>query len=217
MADPAGLTIDQLRELAALESHLFLPIDAPNETFKVTIQNIIEYARTAINVTPTGSIIMWPGESIPSGYIEVAGQSFDVGVYPVLGALFPLGKLPDTRGMILKHTSNGRSVLSFEAESVKGHTHTAQQESHSHGRGSMEISGEISGRIKSGKGAFLKSSQYNSDLSTGTGVAEVYSFLASRDWTGLTDSVSPKITVNSSGTAKNLVDNIGVKFIVKQE
>lgn len=231
MADPQGLTIDQLRELVDVESHLFFPMDAPNETFKVSLQAIIDYAREAINVTPTGSFIMWPSEIVPKGYIELAGQSFNIGSFPVLGSIFPSGRLPDTRGMMLKHGVNGRATLSFEAESIKSHSHTAQQVSHRHDKGSMNIRGSIAPADGSSAGVWVGSSDWNGALgpkSSGVSVKDLSSLPnvtsyggvdinAQNGWTGVTSTEAPKVSVNASGSQKNLVDNIAVKFIVKQE
>ncbi|CAH9011968.1 putative phage tail protein [Vibrio phage 236O40-1] len=241
MADPQGLTIDQLRELVAVESHLLFAIDAPSETFNVTLQSIIEYARETINVTPTGSFIMWPGEVVPKGYIELAGQSFNVGSFPVLGSIFPSGKLIDTRGLMLKHGANNRSMLSFEAESIKGHGHAAQFNgkfvpNHSHNMQHTHNSLKVTAvkTVKTGGASApntisLPDSGWSQAIDTGTPPGTPLSiafYTENRQTDGGTrvnveesggHTPAGSVTINSTGSSKNLVDNIAVKFIVKQE
>lgn len=220
MSDPQGLTIDQLRELLDVESHLFFAMDAPNETFKVPLLSVVEYARETINVTPTGSFIMWPGATVPKGYIELAGQHFSVGSFPILGAMFPNGRLPDTRGMTLKHASGGRNVLSFEAEAVKSHGHGASTTVHGSdlGRKYTNTAGRHNhpfqaARSTATEGVAGRGYAGNLQITLYTQDAGDHSHYIDMGAHAHAASTS----VHAFGSPKNLVDNIAVKFIVKQE
>lgn len=74
----------------------------------------------------TGSPIPWPSDVTPSGYALMQGQTFDKNVYPLLGAAYPSGVIPDMRGQTIKgKPASGRAVLSAEADGIKSHNHPA--------------------------------------------------------------------------------------------
>lgn len=103
---------------------------------------------------------------------------------------------------------------------VVAHTHTATQVAHSHTRGTMEIKGTTAiGEFDSKKqtGAFTgKSSYSNEGNGTAAGGSTDYTtnFQASRSWTGSTSSITPKITVASTGTSKATIDVRGARIKV---
>lgn len=224
------LTISDLRNLDEADSSLLFAVDGDTETFSLSVNTLFEYTKQRLGYLETGGVEMYLGEVIPPTHTELDGKSFDPLVYPKMGALFPSGKLPDTRGMMLKHAPNGRAVLSFEGEAVKSHGHSASQEAHTHTRGTMEITGGfamrnnqnmITSALLDTYGAFyvIQSGTIGSrpdhyaDLYGGGGQI---AFAASSNWSGSTSSSSPAIKVNPSGSSKNLVDNIAVKFIIKK-
>lgn len=218
----AELTISELRNLDVLGSSLLFAVDGDKETFNISLSTLFDYTKERMGLLETGSVEMYMGEVIPETHTELDGKTFDPLVFPKMGALFPTGALPDTRGMTLKHAPNGRLVLSFEAESVKNHSHTASQQAHAHSRGSMEIWGNVNSlwtEDKFATGAFEDTEQSNL-VQQGTGPIPGHNgmirFLASKSWTGETSQAAPQITVNPNGSAKNLVDNIAVKFIIKK-
>ena len=227
--DSAFLTIKKLLQRAAsltktgvvqLSSSVSSESEAQAATPKA-VKAVFDQAIEAIDILGL-SAQMWLGEFIPNTHTELDGKSFDKVLNPKMAALFPSGVLPDTRGMVLKHAPYGRQVLSFEADAVKSHLHTASQQSHGHNRGSMEIWGNFNSLWtgqKFAEGSFLNTVQANVVLQ-GTGPVPGHdgtvTFLASQSWGGETSYASPKVTVNASGAAKNLVDNIAVKFIIRK-
>lgn len=241
----ATVTIEDLREAAALESYMLFAVDTPDETFNVPLSVLLQYITEKQNPTPTGSIILWPSESIPLGYTELDGKSFDTQVYPGLGELFPSGVLPDTRGMVLKHQKDGRVILSYEADAIKSHNHTAQSstsianDSHSHTKGSMRIVGQA-GESSNDNYAIVgaRSTGNYSSGAMGTRITkgvltinylddegsyvEVYIDTNQGGWTGSTStdthnhSATTNTTINNNGGSENLVKNVAVKFIVKR-
>ncbi|AWM11692.1 tail fiber protein [Escherichia phage vB_EcoM_NBG1] len=78
---------------------------------------------------PIGAPIPWPTDTPPEGYAIMEGQTFDVGLYPKLAAVYPSGALPDMRGQTIKGKPSGRAVLSAEADGVKSHSHSASASS----------------------------------------------------------------------------------------
>lgn len=75
---------------------------------------------------PVGAPIPWPSDIIPDGFALMIGQAFDKNAYPKLALAYPSGIIPDMRGWIIKGkpTSN-RTILSFEQDGIKTHTHSA--------------------------------------------------------------------------------------------
>ncbi|EFW1994730.1 tail fiber protein [Shigella sonnei] len=78
---------------------------------------------------PIGAPIPWPTDTPPEGYAIMEGQTFDVGLYPKLAAVYPSGALPDMRGQTIKGKPSGRAVLSTEADGIKSHSHSASASS----------------------------------------------------------------------------------------
>ncbi|HCT5369640.1 TPA: phage tail protein [Citrobacter koseri] len=75
---------------------------------------------------PVGAPIAWPSDSTPFGYVLMQGQAFDKNAYPLLGAAYPSGVIPDMRGQTIKgKPASGRAVLSAEADGIKSHNHPA--------------------------------------------------------------------------------------------
>lgn len=75
---------------------------------------------------PPGVPLPWPSDTIPAGYALMQGQTFNKDVYPLLAIVYPSGVIPDLRRLVIKGAGNGRSVLSYEADGNKRHTHTAR-------------------------------------------------------------------------------------------
>jgi len=77
---------------------------------------------------PVGAPIPWPSGTLPTTgtWAFMQGQAFDTSAYPQTAAAYPSGTLPDMRGYTIKGTpASGRTVLSYEADGVKSHTHAA--------------------------------------------------------------------------------------------
>lgn len=212
----AQKTITDLRNLDVLASSLLFAVDSDTETFNITLSALYDYVLDRKGDIETGVIEMYMGAIIPSTHTELDGKSFDVLVYPKMGALFPSGVLPDTRGMILKHAPDGRSVLSFEAGAIKSHTHTgviqntdlgtktagsAGDHTHNFRTSSSESAGSRTQPV----GRYVNNAGTGATLSAGAHTHSV-----------VMGSHSHEITINASGSTKNLVDNIAVKFIIKK-
>lgn len=94
------------------------------------LNSTIESLKTDIvSSYPIGAPIPWPTDTPPEGYAIMEGQTFDVGLYPKLAAVYPSGALPDMRGQTIKGKPSGRAVLSTEADGVKSHSHSASASS----------------------------------------------------------------------------------------
>ncbi|EBM0567300.1 tail fiber protein [Salmonella enterica] len=89
------------------------------------VQNL-GLAEAIQNLFPVGAPIPWTSDTIPAGYALMQGQTFNKDVYPLLAIAYPSGVIPDLRGLVIKGAGNDRSVLSYEADGNKRHTHTAR-------------------------------------------------------------------------------------------
>lgn len=75
---------------------------------------------------PPGIPLAWPGVTAPSGFMLMLGQNFNKAAYPRLAQAYPSGVIPDMRGQTIKFLpASGRGLLSYEADGVKIHTHSA--------------------------------------------------------------------------------------------
>ncbi|EMO3258965.1 tail fiber protein [Salmonella enterica] len=97
--------------------------DIPNKP--LFVQNL-GLAEAIQNLFPVGAPIPWPSDTIPAGYALMQGQSFDKSAYPLLALAYTSGIIPDLRRLVIKGAGNGRSVLSYEADGNKRHSHTAR-------------------------------------------------------------------------------------------
>ncbi|ECC6794146.1 tail fiber protein [Salmonella enterica] len=97
--------------------------DIPNKP--LFVQNL-GLAEAIQNLFPVGAPIPWPSDTIPAGYALMQGQSFDKSAYPLLALAYTSGIIPDLRRLVIKGAGNGRSVLSYEADGNKRHTHTGR-------------------------------------------------------------------------------------------
>ena len=81
------------------------------------------------DVLPVGVPLPWSTDIPPAGWAIMQGQSFDKAAYPLLAIAYPSGVIPDARGRTIKGKPDGRSVLSYEDDGNKSHTHTASASS----------------------------------------------------------------------------------------
>ncbi|HGX3267390.1 TPA: phage tail protein [Citrobacter koseri] len=94
----------------------------------VTVGWDIDYntANKPVESYPVGAPIPWPSDVTPAGYALMQGQTFDKNAYPLLGAAYPSGVIPDMRGQTIKgKPASGRAVLSLEQDGIKSHNHPA--------------------------------------------------------------------------------------------
>jgi microcystin-dependent protein len=190
----------------------------------------------------TGLIMYCPTEEIPEGWLICDGTIYDTSARPEL--IYLLGKLGNKYGgdgLVTFGVPNltGRYVKGGEASElgniggavVGGHTHSASgttgnDGAHTHNKGSMNITGQLSGLSydskdsKNGmKGAFSWITS-PTVAGAGSGAADRYcKFDAASSWTGTTSSTphrhSLEITVQPNGTDKNDVDHIVMIPIIK--
>ncbi|MCY9805333.1 tail fiber protein [Vibrio scophthalmi] len=195
--DSAFLTVKKLLQRIASASKVGVvqlsSVLSDSEEFAVTPKAV----KDEIDILGLG-VQMWLGETIPSSRTELDGKQFDKVLNPKMAELFPSGFLPDTRGMILKHAPDGRLVLSFEAEAVKSHGHTASFSGnplppHSHHQ------------------AYADDYKGVANIVRGAQYAGAFNLNAASAGTP-----SGTVVVNSTGSPKNLVDNIAVKFIIRK-
>jgi len=77
---------------------------------------------------PVGIPQPWPSATIPTGWLECNGQTFNKSQYPLLAKAYPSGVLPDLRGQFIRGLDNGRgkdggrTLLSEQRASVVGGT-----------------------------------------------------------------------------------------------
>ncbi|HGM5299484.1 phage tail protein [Serratia marcescens] len=75
---------------------------------------------------PPGIAFAWPTATPPTGFALMLGQRFDPVTYPRLAQAYPNGLIPDMRGQTIKFLPvSGRALLSYEADGIKTHAHTA--------------------------------------------------------------------------------------------
>ncbi len=67
-------------------------------------------AALAAALTPIGTLLFYSGATVPDGYLEVNGSSFDTVANPQLALIHPSGVLPDMRGVTPMGLDNGRGL-----------------------------------------------------------------------------------------------------------
>ena len=77
-----------------------------------------------------GTIKMWGTGTAPQGWLELNGQAFDKTQNPILGALYPSGRVPDLRGQFVRAWDHGagvdsesnRAILSSQSDAIRNIT-----------------------------------------------------------------------------------------------
>lgn len=117
----------QLSGAAAMTGPLILNNSTPATSATAASKGYVDSQVATISGVPTGAIVMWPLNSVPSGWLACAGQS--TSGYPALAAIYG-SNLPDLRGEFIRGADQGRGVdpgrtlLSFQAQDIQSHTHT---------------------------------------------------------------------------------------------
>lgn len=211
------------------------------ETVKIDLEQILNLFAVIGNEPPTGVAHAWTTDAIPTGYLELNGQTFDPNTYPQLGLIYPSGVLPDWRGRVAKHTPAGQNAGTTQEDEIKSHNHaisinntdlgtkTSTSDSHSHTRGTMEISGTGNatwGGANVFSGAFYRGTQINTSFGRRADSCHRLEFRASRSWTGSTSTYSHSHTItlgshnhtascSNTGGSENLVKGVFVRYIVR--
>lgn len=183
------------------------------------------------DLNPVGAAIAWPSDNIPAGYALMQGQSFDKSAYPLLAIAYPSGIIPDLRRLIIKGCYVGRAVLSYEADSIKSHTHSASASSadlgtkytssfdygtkgsnttggHNHSAGGQYGGDSIGGKIRVQRDGNNQLTSWNGDHAHTT-------YIGAHSHSVYIGSHSHSVTVFAAGNAENTVKNIAFNYIVR--
>lgn len=207
------------------------------ETKKIDLEQILNLFAVIGNEPPTGVAHAWTTDAIPTGYLELNGQTFDPNTYPQLGLIYPSGILPDWRGRVAKHTPAGQNAGTTQEDEVKSHNHvisidnknlgtkTSNSDTHAHNKGTMNITGYF-GSDAAASGAFSKSGTTGGQIGGYSTTAPRINFDASSSWTGSTTSHSHSHTItlgshnhtascSNTGGTENRVKGVFVRYIVR--
>ncbi|EAB6033901.1 tail fiber protein [Salmonella enterica] len=180
---------------------------------------------------PPGVPHPWPSDTIPAGYALMQGQSFDKAAYPLLALAYPSGIIPDLRGQTIKGAGNGRAALSYEADGIKSHTHSATTSStdlgtkytssfdygtkgsnttggHNHSAGGQYGGDSIGGKIRVQRDGNNQLTSWNGDHAHTT-------YIGPHSHSVYIGSHSHDVTVYAAGNAENTVRNIAFNYIVR--
>ncbi|ENV3797711.1 hypothetical protein R523_08885 [Salmonella enterica subsp. enterica serovar Holcomb] len=180
---------------------------------------------------PAGAPIPWPSDNIPAGYALMQGQAFDKSAYPKLALAYPSGIIPDLRRLIIKGGYVGRAVLSYEADGIKSHTHSASASSadlgtkytssFDYGWKSSNTTGSHTHAFGSYVNSYWGDSNHTSFLtgsSAQTGAAGDHAhttYIGPHEHSVYIGSHTHDVTVYAAGNAENTVRNIAFNYIVR--
>ncbi|EEC2773323.1 tail fiber protein [Salmonella enterica] len=180
---------------------------------------------------PVGAPIPWPSDNIPAGYALMQGQAFDKSAYPKLALAYPSGIIPDLRRLIIKGGYVGRAVLSYEADGIKSHTHSASASSadlgtkytssFDYGWKSTNTTGSHTHAFGSYINSYWGDSNHTSFLtgsSAQTGAAGDHAhttYIGPHEHSVYIGSHTHDVTVYAAGNAENTVRNIAFNYIVR--
>ncbi|EEM8928157.1 tail fiber protein [Salmonella enterica] len=180
---------------------------------------------------PVGAPIPWPSDNIPAGYVLMQGQAFDKSAYPKLALAYPSGIIPDLRRLIIKGGYVGRAVLSYEADGIKSHTHSASASStnlgtkytssfdygwkssnttgaHNHSAGGVYGGDSIGGKYRVQRDGNNQLTSLNGDHAHTT-------YIGPHDHSVYIGPHTHDVTVSAAGNAENTVRNIAFNYIVR--
>ncbi|ECG8157317.1 tail fiber protein [Salmonella enterica] len=180
---------------------------------------------------PVGAPIPWPSDNIPAGYVLMQGQAFDKSAYPKLALAYPSGIIPDLRRLIIKGGYVGRAVLSYEADGIKSHTHSASASSadlgtkytssfdygwkssnttgaHNHSAGGVYGGDSIGGKSR-------VQHDGNNQLTSLNGDHAHTTYIGPHSHSVYIGSHTHDVTVYAAGNAENTVRNIAFNYIVR--
>ncbi len=231
-------TINALTPATGAEKTMMIAVDSVNdvsgdiETEKLTIEQLYDLIKVIGNEPPIGMGLPWFTDTVPTGYLELNGQTFDKTIYPELGNVFTSGKLPDMRQRVPKGVYGTRHAQQTEEDQVKSHAHNAtfkgsHMANHSHGASSSSNSFAVPVGLGSrthteavhdsvGLNAFI----YSGGLS---GSQRQVSLRATTFHPSLKTSVSSasagtpagSVTVASAGASENTVKGMFVRWVVR--
>jgi hypothetical protein len=74
---------------------------------------------------PVGVPLPWPTDTAPTDFAIMKGQAFNPATYPELALAYPSSFLPDMRGLAITGKTDAETLLAYEADGVKSHSHNA--------------------------------------------------------------------------------------------
>lgn len=197
--------------------------------------NILRVGPDPSQLIPTGMVVPFFGTTIPAGYLVANGSAVSrmlyANLFAVIGTMYGSGdgsttfNLPDLTNRFVRYGTTAQ-VGTTVADSIRSHAHSITQTAHTHGlsdpghshsastegagshshtRGSMEISGSFytsrSPGIFSGPFYRIQSGTFSNRQDANDGFQ--VGFQASRAWTGATSTQANhthSVTVNSAKT-----------------
>lgn len=186
----------------------------------IKVNEIIDQLEQPENRIKSGMTIMWPSSTVPTGYLECAGQAISrityANLFAVIGESFGAGNgtstfnLPDMRGEFARGWDHGRGVdagrnlASHQVDDFKGHGHVAS----SSAAGGHTHSTRVGGDNNSVRGATPTNAITMSEAAAD----------AAPTGTGQIESAGEHghiITVNNTGGAETRPRNVAWMFIIK--
>jgi microcystin-dependent protein len=170
------------------------------------LQAIIDSINNALAInTPTGSIVIWPHENPPAGYLICNGQAVSRTTYSklfsLIGGYYGVGNgsttfnVPDFRGLFVRGKDNGRgldpnrALGSYQDSDNKWHGHGVNDPGHNHG-------GVQNGTASTGRSTAVDQPP------------AVYSY-------GYTWHAATGISIQGSGGDESRPRNIAMNYIIK--
>ena len=167
----------------------------------------------------TGLIAYFPVDSIPSGWLRCDGTAYKrttyENLYRVIGTTYGVGdgsttfNVPNLYNYFVRCWDGTSEFNVVQQDQVGAHTHplslsTQEESQHTHGPGSMEITGTFASNASnlSASGAFYTSGVY-ARAGENTTVSAGFGFKASRTWSGVTSGGSAHSHVISGNTQQN--------------
>lgn len=184
------------------------------------------------DLNPVGSAIAWPSDNIPAGYALMQGQTFDKSVYPLLAIAYPSGTIPDMRKLVIKGAGNGRSALSYEADGIKSHAHSASASSadlgtkytssFDYGSKGSDTNGEHVHGVR-GEDSGSSGSSFGRGNGNVRGIDGILpagnhahtTWIGPHEHSVYIGSHTHDVTVYAAGNAENTVRNIAFNYIVR--
>lgn len=174
---------------------------------------------TVAQAYPVGAPIPWSSDTLPSSnYAFMTGQTFDKSKLTQLAIAYPSGVIPDMRGQTIKgKPASGRSILSYEQDGNKAHTHGASVSSTDLGTKTTSTAGEHTHSYtaqQQSSGNSTKIGVVNADVSYGT-YNNTIPAAGAHSHTVVMGSHSHNVTISSQGNSEVTVKNIAYNYIVR--
>lgn len=182
------------------------PPQGDNSTHLATTAYVDTGVQSAIvAAAPSGSVMMWAGNTAPAGYLLCNGTAVSrttyAALFSVIGGIYGGGNgsttfnLPDLRGVFVRGLDNGRGLDSGRA---LGSYQDSDNKSHNHG---VNDPGHVHGGVQNGTASTGRSTSVDQPPA-------VYSF-------GNTWGATTGIWLSASGGAESRPRNVAMNYIIK--